>query len=47
MGMFVVLAQAEHTELPVPPVVIGAGAFILLLLLLAFTLAFGKGRPHA
>lgn len=46
--MHVILAQAEeHMKLPVPPIVIGLGAFILLCVLLLVTLAIGKGRPHA
>lgn len=47
--MNVLLAEAaEHgVELPVEPIWIGIGAFALLLALLIFTLAFGKGRPHA
>jgi hypothetical protein len=34
-------------ELPIEPVWFGVGALVLLLALLAVTLIFGKGRPHA
>jgi hypothetical protein len=34
-------------ELPVEPWVFGVAAFGLLMALLAVTLVFGKGRPHA
>jgi hypothetical protein len=34
-------------ELAVEPIWFGVGAFVLLMALLAVTLVFGKGRPHA
>jgi hypothetical protein len=43
----VVLAEGPHHELPVPPQVVGIGAFVSLAVLLLITLAFGKGRPHS
>ena len=36
-----------ETELPLPPIVYGLIAFGLLLILLAITVAVGKGRPHS
>lgn len=36
--------QSGARELPLEPWVLGAGAFVLLLVLLAITLAFGKDR---
>lgn len=33
-------------HLPLPPIVIGALAFVLLLVLMGGLLMFGKGRPH-
>jgi hypothetical protein len=36
-----------ETELPLPPLVFGLIAFGLLLILLAITVAVGKGRPHS
>jgi hypothetical protein len=37
--------QLRH--LPVPPVVIGGAAFVMLLMLMAVVLIFGRGRPHS
>lgn len=34
-------------ELPIEPIWFGVTALVLLLALLAVTLVFGKGRPHA
>ena len=34
-------------ELPIEPVWFGVIALVLLMALLAITLVFGKGRPHA
>jgi hypothetical protein len=39
--------EAEHTELPVEPWVIGVVALAVFLLLLIGLLIFGKGRAHA
>jgi hypothetical protein len=36
-----------ETELPLPPIVFGLIAFILLVILLAITVALGNGRPHS
>ena len=35
------------TELSVPAEFFGAGAFLLLMLLMLALLMFGKGRPHS
>ncbi len=37
---------ALQTEAP-PPLVIGAIAFLLLLLMMGIVLSIGKGRPHS
>jgi hypothetical protein len=34
-------------ELPIEPLWFGVFALVLLMALLAITLVFGKGRPHA
>lgn len=48
MLLTTVLAQAAaETELPVPPIVFGLGAFAILSALLLGVLMFGKGRPHS
>jgi hypothetical protein len=49
MLLMTALAKAaeETTELPVPPIVFGLGAFALLGVLLLGVLMFGKGRPHS
>jgi hypothetical protein len=40
-------ATPEHArDVPVDPLVVGGGAFVLLLLLMGALLMFGKGRPH-
>ena len=41
-----VLAQAEEstTELPAPPLVLGGGVFVALVILLLITLQFNKDR---
>ena len=44
---WVVEAAEELRELPAPAWVFGLGAFVVLLVLLFGTLAFGKGRPHS
>lgn len=43
------LVAAEETtrELPADPLVFGALAFGLLLMLMVALLMFGKGRPHS
>ncbi|MET9022815.1 hypothetical protein ABZV93_22825 [Actinopolymorpha sp. NPDC004070] len=46
MASVVLLAQ-EGPKLPFPGPVFGLIAFLILVSLLAITLAFGKGRPHA
>ncbi|MEJ7706211.1 MAG: hypothetical protein WKF82_02385 [Nocardioidaceae bacterium] len=43
----VFVAAEELRELPADPMVFGALAFVLLLLLLLGVLMFGKGRPHS
>jgi hypothetical protein len=40
-------AEAGHHELPFSPVMFGVVAFLILLVMLAITLAIGKGRPHS
>lgn len=48
MDTVVRLAEDVHEESGgVPPLVWGAGAFGILVLLLVITLIFGRGRPHA
>ncbi|MEJ7707367.1 MAG: hypothetical protein WKF82_08900 [Nocardioidaceae bacterium] len=42
-----VVAAEELRELPADPIVFGALAFVLLMLLLLGLLMFGKGRPHS
>jgi hypothetical protein len=45
-----VLLAAEETHegaAAIPPIWIGAGTFVGLLLLLLVVLALGKGRPHS
>jgi hypothetical protein len=36
-----------QTGLPLPPLVYGLIAFLLLMTLLIVTVALGKGRPHS
>ncbi|HEY9289705.1 MAG TPA: hypothetical protein VIP98_00360 [Microlunatus sp.] len=36
-----------ETELPVPPIVFGIIAFVLLLAMMGIVLSIGKGRPHS
>lgn len=38
------LRAAEHVDTGAPPIVWGVAAFVLLLAMLAITLAFGRGR---
>lgn len=38
------LVAAEHVDIGAPPIVWGVGAFVLLMAMLAITLAFGRGR---
>ena len=49
--MHLAIAFAEEGEqlrdIGAPPILYGLGAFVLLMVLLAVTLAFGKGRPHS
>ncbi len=40
-------AQEKTRNLPASPIVFGALAFGLLVLLLVGVLMFGKGRPHS
>ncbi|MGH3471586.1 MAG: hypothetical protein ACRDPG_06025 [Nocardioidaceae bacterium] len=39
-------AVEPQRHVPVPPIVMGLTAFVVLLLLMTGLLAFGKGRPH-
>jgi hypothetical protein len=39
--------QEATTQLPVPPLVFGAGAFVGLMVLMFALLVFGRGRPHS
>jgi hypothetical protein len=41
------LTSEVVNELPVEPIWFGITALVLLVVLLAVTLIFGKGRPHA
>ncbi len=41
------LTSEVVNELPVEPIWFGITVLVLLLALLAVTLIFGKGRPHA
>ncbi len=41
------LTSEVVNELPIEPIWFGVGALVLLMVLLAVTLIFGKGRPHA
>jgi hypothetical protein len=48
MDLGLTLLEAEALrELPIPAWAFGVIAFVLLLVLLALTLAIGKGRPHS
>ena len=48
MDLGLTLLEAEALrELPIPAWAFGVIAFVLLLGLLALTLAIGKGRPHS
>jgi hypothetical protein len=41
-------ADGEHLrDLPVPPIVIGVGTFVLLMMLITVVLIYGRGRPHS
>jgi hypothetical protein len=41
-------AEGEQLrDLPVPPIVIGATSFVLLMMLIVVVLIFGRGRPHS
>lgn len=42
-----IAAEEVHRELPADPLVYGALAFGLLMLLMLGLLMFGKGRPHS
>jgi hypothetical protein len=46
LGVTVLEAEALR-ELPIPAWAFGLIAFVLLIGLLALTLAIGKGRPHS
>jgi len=46
LGLTVLEAEALR-ELPIPAWAFGVIAFVLLMGLLALTLAIGKGRPHS
>jgi len=39
--------HSEHAQPAVHPYVVGAIALSLLIAMLMWTLAFGKGRPHS
>lgn len=43
----VLALAAEETQLPVPPIVVGLGAFTIFCALILGVLMFGKGRPHS
>jgi hypothetical protein len=48
MNLGSTLLEAEALrELPIPAWAFGVIAFVLLMVLLALTLAIGKGRPHS
>ncbi len=48
MNLGQTLLEAEAVrELPIPAWAFGVIAFLLLMALLALTLAIGKGRPHS
>ncbi len=48
MDLGLTLLEAEALrELPIPAWAFGVIAFVLLMALLALTLAIGKGRPHS
>lgn len=46
LGSFVT-AQLVALETPLPPLAIGAIAFVLLLAMMGIVLSIGKGRPHS
>ncbi len=41
------LAAEELRDLPVDPIYVGVGTFLLLMLLMVGLLIFGKGRSHS
>jgi len=47
MRTLILAAVEEHSEPAVHPYAVGAIALGILLAMLMFTLAFGKGRPHS
>jgi hypothetical protein len=48
MQIMSLAAEGEQLrDLPVPPIVIGAGSFVLLMMLIVAVLIFGRGRPHS
>jgi hypothetical protein len=47
MKTLILAAVEEHSEPAIHPYAVGAIALGLLLAMLLFTLAFGKGRPHS
>jgi hypothetical protein len=46
LGLSLLEAEAGR-ELPIPAWGFGVIAFLLLMVLMALTLAIGKGRPHS
>lgn len=48
MGLYLLARTGEHErELAADPIVFGIVAFVILLIMLAGVLMFGKGRPHS
>jgi hypothetical protein len=48
MRIMSLAAEGEQLRhLPVPPIVIGGGSFVLLVMLIVAVLIFGRGRPHS
>jgi hypothetical protein len=47
LGVVLLEAEAEHTELPIPAWGFGVLAFVLLVIMLGITMSIGKGRPHS
>lgn len=47
-SIYLAAPTPEHMKhIPVDPIWVGLGAFVVLLLLMVGVLMFGKGRPHA
>ena len=47
MALIVIRAAETTREIPADPVVFGALAFGVLMVMLLALLVFGKGRPHS